>query len=385
MTRHTVRTLLALLATVALGVPALAQDTGPPVTRRRPAKPQPPAQGTAAPAQAGEGSRAATGPENSTFVLRCDLACVVTIDGAEVARLEARVTRKHTVAVGEHIVEATTTDGKKRWEQIVRAEGKGQKIVNIELVAAAAAEAVAAAATTSPDQFDRAAAGVYASIDDVRVAGSAIGSALKRNFGFHKASNDALHLATQNLKRASDGVKLLTPGDEPRKKAATDMDRAGGAADQYAQLMAKALVSAQEKNSARGEPQDLTAQAMAALPGMNLAPDTLQLLGQSSAFRDALPADLQARVAQDPMDVRLGAESLSASPLLIVDVQKGSLAEDLGLKAGDRLIAVGGKELSSLMDFKRGLRDAVGGRVMLTFEREGKRQDRELKVPGKLP
>ncbi|MCL4819322.1 MAG: PDZ domain-containing protein [Vicinamibacteria bacterium] len=377
------RTATALLVCL-LGwpaVPAPAQEAGPPVTRRKPSRPRP-AEPAAADKAATDSRPSA--PETGILVFRCDRDCVVMLDGRKVTELQARVQHRHTVSMGEHIVEATTADGKLRWEEIVKPEGKGQKIVNI-VFAEVVATAAAAAAVTPPDQFDRAAAGIYAALDDVRVAGAAIGSALKRNFGFHKASNDGLHSATANLKRELDALKLMSPGDEPRKKAATDIDRAAGAADQYSQTMAKALVSAQEKNSSRGEPQDLTAQALAQLPALTWAPDTLQVFAQSAAFRDALPEDLRARITQDPQDLRLGADSLSVSPLLILDVQKGSLAEDLGLKPGDRLLAVAGTELRSLMDFKRAIRGNLGGRFTLSFEREGKRQDREVKVPSRLP
>jgi hypothetical protein len=376
------RATLSMLLFAALAAPSLAQEAGPPVTRRKPSKPRP-AEGSQQQSSSQPDDSRPAAPERGTLVLRCDRDCVVVIDGQRVARLAARVQHRHTVALGEHIVEATTTDGQLRWEEIVKPEAKGQKIVNIVFAEVASAEA--AAATTPPEQFDRAAASVYAALDDVRVAGAGIGSALKRNFGFHKASNDALHTATQNLKRGVDALKLLAPADDARKRAATDLDRAAGAADQYSQLMARALVSAQEKNSARGEPQDLTAQALAALPGMNWAPDTLQLFGQSTAFRDALPEDIRARLDQDPQDLRLGAESLTSSPMLLVDVLKGSLADELGLRPGDLLVAAAGVELRSLMDFKRVIRGNLGGRVTLTFEREGKRQDRELKIPSRLP
>ncbi len=377
MKRSTTALLSLLLLTWLPALPAPAQEAGPPVTRRKPARPKP-TESSAAEKPAESRPAAA---ESGVLVFRCDRDCVVLLDGRKVAQLAARAQHRHTVSMGEHIVEATTVDGALRWEEIVKPEAKGQKIVNIVFAEAAAA----AAAVTPPEQFDRAAAAVYTALDDVRVAGAAIGSALKRNFGFHKASNDALHSATANLKRELDALKLMTPADEARKKAATDLDRAAGAADQYSQTMARALVSAQEKNSSRGEPQDLTAQALALLPGLGWAPDTMQVFAQSAAFKDALPEDIRARLAQDPQDLRLGADSLSASPLLIVDVQKGSLAEDLGLKPGDRLISAGGQELGSLMDFKRALRSHMGGRFVLGFERDGKRQDREVKVPSRLP
>jgi C-terminal processing protease CtpA/Prc len=63
----------------------------------------------------------------------------------------------------------------------------------------------------------------------------------------------------------------------------------------------------------------------------------------------------------------------------IVDVTKGAPAEDAGLKAGDVILAVDGKDASAiaLSDLRTRLRnDAVGTKVTFTVERAGAKEMR---------
>jgi C-terminal processing protease CtpA/Prc len=64
---------------------------------------------------------------------------------------------------------------------------------------------------------------------------------------------------------------------------------------------------------------------------------------------------------------------------------KGGMASEMGFKDGDRLLSVNGQKVNSVWDVKLALRANAGKRVHIVLEREGKQEDREVKVPSSLP
>lgn len=71
----------------------------------------------------------------------------------------------------------------------------------------------------------------------------------------------------------------------------------------------------------------------------------------------------------------------SDPPVLIAEVRRGSPAQEAGLRAGDRLLAIG--DLSGADDFRNlpeRLRLSVGDRVRIRVEREGRRVDVVLRA-----
>jgi C-terminal processing protease CtpA/Prc len=66
-------------------------------------------------------------------------------------------------------------------------------------------------------------------------------------------------------------------------------------------------------------------------------------------------------------------------------VDKGGVADALGLKPGDRVLSVDGKPVKSGWNLKTLLRAASGRTVQLEVERENKRETKKGTVPASLP
>jgi putative serine protease PepD len=65
-------------------------------------------------------------------------------------------------------------------------------------------------------------------------------------------------------------------------------------------------------------------------------------------------------------------------------VDKGGVADALGLKPGDRVLSVDGKPVKSGWDLKVALRASAGKPVQLELERESKRETKKGTVPAAL-
>lgn len=373
-----VTTLVACVAAFGSGA-ALAQELPPPDVKVRGEKEKPkpspkdkersePSRGTRS-----EGSAVA---EAATLLLTSDVKCTVSIDGETVATLPAKGLQKVPVTLGQHVVSAVNEDRTRQWEQIIDAKGKGQIVVKIDFEVASA--------VASPDEFDKRMALLWVAFSDVKTANDFAKGILSKSFGFHDPSvSTAIHTAHQGFKRAGEELKEITAKDPARRLIIEDVARSQGAIDKYVESVTKAIAAAQSSNSWMGEPNNLYAQAVAMLPGAEWTRETLNLLRQSPAFKMALPPDYRARLGLSPetVDFELGTDSLSVDPMQMLVVRKGGVAEAMGIKPGDRIISVAGQTPATLWDFKEAVRANSGKKIRLTIEREGKRQDREAKVP----
>ena len=70
---------------------------------------------------------------------------------------------------------------------------------------------------------------------------------------------------------------------------------------------------------------------------------------------------------------------------MLAAVVKNGVADKMGFRTGDRLVSLNGQAVASVWELKLALRANAGQGVRVLFEREGKQQDRELKVPASLP
>jgi hypothetical protein len=282
--------------------------------------------------------------------------------------------------VGQHLVSAVSDDGRLKWEKIVETKGAGQQTVQkIELRDAAG---------TRPEDFDRQAARVWLAVSDLKVAGAYASSILDRDWGFHNRDlSTALFTAHEFLKREMEDFKKFTTNDAVRKRFLDDMVALAGVAEKYVDLLTKAIAAAQSANSWMGEPANMYAQARALERTMVLPTEALAALRASQAFKDALPVDRQvsAGIAKDPRDFDLGADYYASTPRMLAVVEKKGLADDLGFKAGDVLVSANGRPVASVWDLKLAMRQNVGKKVSVVFEREGRQQSREVRVPSSLP
>jgi len=362
---------------VFLTAPAYAQELPPPEPPRANPTPRPSRQ-PARPTQQAQPQEKP--PAQASLLLSTDLACTVTINGTQKHRLGANATQSVNVAPGQHLLSAVSEDGRLKWEQIVETKGAGQQTV-VKI-------ALRDAAGTRPEDFDRAAGRVWLAVTDLKVAGAYASSILDKSFGFHNQElSTALFTAHEFLKREMGEFKKFSTNDPVRKRFLDDMVQVAGTAEKYVDLLTKAVAAAQQANSWMGEPNNMYSQARALERTMVLPTEALETLRSSQAFKDALPVDRQVRagLSKDPRDFELGADYYASTPRMLAVVNKKGLADDLGFKAGDHLVSAGGKPVGSIWDLKVAMRENAGRKVTVVFEREGRQQSREIKVPGNLP
>ncbi len=363
---------------VLLSAAAWAQELPPPDTRTKP-RPRPKVEEKKPVNPAAPSASAPAAAAAPVLMLTSDLPCSLTLNGEPLATLPAKEIRRVTVAAGQHLLVATSSDGRLRWQKVVDAK-PGQQVVQIELATAGA--------VFSTDDFDRSMAGVWLGTADVKTAGEYATSILGRSWGFHNHSlSTALHTAHQYLKRQIEELAKMAPSDPARKRMSEDVQRITQDADKYIELMTKSVADAQKANSWQGEPANLFAQARALEPGIAFPPDALGTLRASKAFVEALPPDRRAELGLpgDPRDFNLGARYYQSTPSLIAVVPKGSLADKLGFKAGDRIVTIDGSPQASVWNLKLAMRARTGRKLPLVVEREGKQEAKELAVPGSLP
>lgn len=373
---------LTLLLTLAvfpgLALPAWSQDAPPPETKKvtRP-KPKAGKGGGGGGGGTGGGAPAAAPP---TLLVQSDMNATVTIDGDKTYRVKANEITRIQVAVGEHLLHAVSDDGKRSLDQVVKASGSGTMVVQVALSSAVAA--------TNPEEFDRAAARVWAALDGLLVAGQHVGKQLNKSFGFHdKTLTTTIYTAQQQLKRHMDEFKKFTPGDPSRQRITTELTRAATDGDKYVELMAQAIAAAQQSNSWYGQPLQLYGQAKALEAMLAPAAPIVEEMKRSAALVAAVPSDTRARLGlgRDAQDFDLGAQAYDGAPQTLSVVMKGGLAEKMGFKTGDKVLSAGGRAIASIADFKQAVRANAGRKMSVTFERGGKQESKDVSVPSSLP
>ncbi len=358
---------------LGFAMPLCAQEAPPPEEPKTIKKATPrPGKGPAGP-----GTAAAPTQAPPSFLLRADANCTVTIDGEKQVKVRSGEPKKVDVSNGQHLVNAVSDDGKLRWEGVVEAKSQ-QVVVQITLVG-----------STSPADFDRAAARVWLAIADLKVAGAYAGSILDKAWGFHdKNLSTAVFTAHEFLKKEIEDFKKIVPapGDQARRRIVDDMVRVAATADKYVDFLTRSISAAQQANSWMGEPNNLYAQAKALEPSMTLPDTTARDLRASKSFGEALPPDRRPQMgfAPDPKDFNLGADYYQSTPNMLAVVVKGGLADNWGFKAGDRILSVNRKPVASIWEFKMSLKDSAGRQVEVVFERGGKRHSEEVKVPSQM-
>jgi len=372
------RLLWALLLAFGLaGAAATAQELPPPDVKAKPKpRPKPPEK----PAEKGGGGAAASQPQAAppVLLLSAEFSCSLSVDGESTGGVRAKELRRVNVTPGQHLLACVSDGGKMRWQKTIDAKA-GQQVVEIKMSEVTLA---------SGEDFDKAMARVWLGMSDLKVAGDYVSSVVVRSWGFHDPGlSTALHTAHEYLKQQIEDLKRLAPSDPARKKMAEDCVRISGIADKYVDLMTKAITEAQKANSWMGSPNDMFSQARALVPSIAFPPDALAALKQSGPFREELPVEKRPELGLpgDSRDFHLGVSSYQGSPNVLAVVVKGGLADKMGLKSGDRLVSVNGQNVASVWELKLAMRANAGKTVRVLFEREGKQQDKEMRVPSPLP
>jgi hypothetical protein len=370
-----------VLFLVAAARPSIGQEPPPPEVKSVPKnKPRGGQGGQSGRGEAGSGgSGGGQQAQASILLLVTDLACAVAVDGDRVATLKAGEDRKLTVTPGQHLLTATSENGRLQWKKVVDAKA-GQTVVEINLVGGAT--------IFSTEDFDRKMAEIWIGIDDLNVAASYAEKILDKAWGFqNQFLGTALHTAHEYLKQQTEDLKKIVPSDTARKRTSEDVLKIAVSADKYIDLMTKAITEAQKANSWMGAPADMYSQARALKATIVFPPDAVAALKTSKAFAETLPADRRKDLglAGDPRDFTFGAKYYHSTPNMLAVVVKGGMASDMGFKDGDRIVSVNGQKVGSIWDVKLAFRANVGKRVRIVMEREGKQEDREVKVPSSLP
>jgi hypothetical protein len=213
----------------------------------------------------------------TTVLLATDDACKLTVDFKPWGDLKAGDRKELKLSSGdEHQLEATTADGR-TWKEKVKASG-GQMIVEITF-----GKPVATVA-----EYDAQAAKVCAALEALKVAGLELDKVLRnKKFKFHEADSAAVSAASTSWTRELAVLKDLVPPSE-RTQATTDLSALDTTVQEYAELLVKALQTAQEKNTILGEAGVIRDKAQALRPQLHVPPATARLLpscGSASAAR----------------------------------------------------------------------------------------------------
>jgi PDZ domain len=312
--------------------------------------------------------------------LESDFACEVKVDGKYVGGLKGNdeVPKDVRVSIGPHKIVALSSDGKLRWQETRDVKAGAQAV----LIRVKDARVV-----YSAEDFDRLTARVWIGIVDLKLAGEYAASILDKSWGFHDQNLAlALHTAHEYLKQQVEDLKTMDPPESARKRVVESVLKISAAADKYIDLMSKAITEAQKANSWMGTPNDLYSQARALEPTLVFPPEALAVLKSSKSFTEAVPVDHRGELglAADARDFDLGAKSFQSTPNMLAVVTKNGLAHELGFRAGDRLVSANGQPASSLWDLKLVMNANLGKKIRVVFEREGKREDREIKIPARI-
>jgi len=319
-------------------------------------------------------------PPGAVLRLESDFACEVRVDGKSVGGLKANseVPKDVTVSVGPHKIVALSSDGKLQWQE-TRDVKAGAQAVLIRLKEARV--------VYTAEDFDRLAARVFIGIADLKLAGEYAASILDKSWGFHDQNLAlALHTAHEFLKEQIEDLKTMDPSEVVRKRMVGSVLKIAAAADKYIDLMSKAITEAQKANSWMGTPNDLFSQARALEPTLVFPPEALAVLKSSKPFTEAVPVDHRGELGltADARDFDLGVKYFQSTPNMLAVVPKGGLAHELGFRAGDRLVSANGQLVASVWDLKLAMRANMGRKIRVILEREGKREDREIKIPAQV-
>ena len=208
------------------------------------------------------------------MLVSADAACTLTVDFRPAATLAAGGRTELKLTPGEHLLEASTADGRS-WKEKVKV-GADQIVVEVKLGRPAA----------TPEQYDAQAARACRSLVALRAAGQEMDAILRnRGFKFHKADSAAVSTASASWTRELAVLKeLVAPSS--RAGVTEDLSRLDADVREYADLLVKALETAQEKNTVMGEAGTLRAKAQASRELMKLQTETLKLApGCAEALR----------------------------------------------------------------------------------------------------
>ncbi len=369
------RLLAAVSGLAALGLlgvlsgPWTVEAQAPPPTKIIKKTPTPTPKATR---QGKEGTTAAPAAR-ATLLVNADMACTVSIDGEGGYKVPAGKPTKIDVAPGEHLLKAVSDDGKRMLDNVVvKASAGGNTVVQLDLTNAV---------QQNDPELDRQAAKVFVAVTDLRVLSEFIGSLWKRSFFFHdRGITEAFHTAKVALVNETTTLAKHSTRSAPRQRVLEELARLSTEGQKYVDLITQAITAAQSANSSIGEPTNQFGQAQAIATSLKLAAEALATVKGSADFVAAMPPDARSRVglANDKQDVAIGIDYAHSVPNVVAVIDKGTPADGWGLKPGDRIVSVDGRD-ADVWALKQAVRAAAGRKLSLVIEREGKQQRKEIR------
>lgn len=204
--------------------------------------------------------------------------------------------------------------------------------------------------------------------------------------GFTAGVPPFIYALQRSLTFEADDLDHLKPTELTQELTKLSLMGRIAAASESLDLLVQAIHAAQAEGGWYGLPRDLMAQLASHMPDFTGPyPAAVKELWQSAAFRAALPGAGVMGLPEDTTGFHLGASAWVRSPLDLAAVVKNLPADKMGLRAGDKLLTVGGQEPKSLLDLKAAIKGNPGGKIRLAVTRGGKRKEWEASIPRELP
>jgi len=197
----------------------------------------------------------------------------------------------------------------------------------------------------------------------------------------------------EELKSQFKKISVLKPYDQLRARILQEIKQGMVAYLQGTDLYIKSIVIAQGSSRGWGaKSQDLFNRAdalISSFPTQSLIDDLKKLKEKSKVFQNILPMEIQYSLdlVQRPSGYALGVTNYVRDPFFLLIVEDNSVAERMGLRAGDTIISLNGHKFThseSIEDFKVMLKSYRGQKVKAVVKRNNKLQEITLKVPRNL-
>ena len=222
----------------------------------------------------GPAPSAAPARPTTTVLVSADAACALSVDFKPAGTLGAGGRTELKLTPGEHLLEASTPDGRS-WKEKVKV-GADQIIVEVKL----------GPPVSTPEAYDAQSARACGALVALRTAGRELDAVLRNSgFKFHKADSAAVSTAAVSWTRELAALRALVAPVE-RARVTDDLARIDPDVREYADLLVKSLEAAQKGNTIMGEASTLRARAQAHRELVKLPPETVAL---APACADAPP------------------------------------------------------------------------------------------------
>jgi len=209
----------------------------------------------------------------TTVLLATDAACALAVDFKPWGPLAAGARTELKLLPGEHMLEASTPDGRS-WKEKVKVGGD-QMIVEVKL-----SQPVATLA-----QYDAQGARVLRALVALKAAGRDLDEILKKkNFKFDQADTVAVSTAAAAWTRDLAALKAMVAPPQ-RARITEELTALDAYVHEYADLMEKALETAQKNYSVLGEATRLRSQAQARAELLRLPAETVAVLSKGAPAR----------------------------------------------------------------------------------------------------